>query len=206
MTILSMPSAKSASIQLRYFLKEKGYDIPLSLVQEGLARTRGAASFQVLLAAEQNEAKPAEQTSAVKRVKFSVLLRVLDLELIDNGIIEYGLGSTDMFLADKVGVLCVEQNRNFDFLRNGCPLVYAEDQHGVTEDLMKVTIEAEVLDEEALRKYAQHRVMLSWGASAEPGETVADCLYEVLCASNHREAPCNLGFEYVSMQVESQDD
>lgn len=195
MTQLTPPPAKKAAIQLRFFLKEQGVTIPLSMAQEAIARSRGAASFQVLQAYEA-EVSRAAQPKGPATAAFTVTVHVTDDELLDDALEDYALGSTEMPAAHKVAAISVEQNREYPFLRGGSAFVTVTPEG--ESDRFQVHVSAEVLDAEALRKYAATRRSLAWGHAEDTANApLADCLYEVLCASNHRDAPVNLGFEYI---------
>lgn len=195
MTHLTMPSAKKAAIHLRFFLKEQGVTIPLSMAQEAIARSRGAASFQVLQAYEAEVSRAAQPKTPVA-VTFTVAVQATDEELLDDALEEYALGSTAMPLLNKVAALSVEQTREYSFLKNGSALVTVTPEE--ESDRFQVHVSAEVLDTKVLREYAATRRSLAWGHAEDLANApLADCLYEVLCASNHRDAPVNLGFEYL---------
>ena len=196
---LSMPAAKAAAVNLRFFLKERGFDVPLSVSQEALARTRGAASFQVLLAAEQMVKTPSLATTA-QDVVFNLLVQVQYEDLLNDALDEYQLGSSSMCIEDKLGAVCVEQNKEYPFLLNGGPKVTVTQMpQSFGEEVFCITVKTQVLSSNDLKVAALRNIRRAWGPQYAGDLLLSDkeLLIELLCKSNTRASPADLGFAYL---------
>lgn len=203
MTQLSPPSASKAAISLRYFLREQGFQVPLSVAQEALARTRGAASFQVLLAAEAQQSSQATAAAATPGLpdasrptplSLHILVRLDNPELLNEAVIEYMLGSTDMSLADKIGAVCIEQTYHRAYLRNDVLKVTVTPDEHDPEKIFLIRVDTELVDEQAIRDEVRRRK----GALTAKHVSLHEALFQVICVDNYRDEPHDLGFEYVS--------